>query len=160
MKVEYFAAIYSNMRDGIFAHPYRVDETNVHELRDLTFVFVAIDDAAAKAPIITALLTYGIPFVDVGMGIEVIDGRLTGIVRTTMVTPDKKDHVGRRIPTITTGVGDDYRSNIQIPELNAMNAVQAVLLWKKYRRIYADADTHTTPCTASPRIALSMRSAL
>ncbi len=154
LKVEHFAALYSNMRDGIFAHPYRVDDTNVHELRDLTFVFVAIDDAAAKVPIITALLTYGIPFVDVGMGIEVIDGRLTGIVRTTMVTPDKKDHVGRRIPTITTGVGDDYRSNIQIPELNAMNAVQAVLLWKKYRQIYADADTqhHTMYSVATNRI--------
>lgn len=141
MKVEYFAAMYSNMRTGIVAHPYRIDESNLEELRDLTFVFLAIDDAPAKAPIMAALIEYGVPFVDVGLGVELVDSRLTGLVRATLVTPERSGHMNARIPTVEiVHDEDDYRSNIQIAELNALNAVLAVLLWKRYRGVYADAD--------------------
>lgn len=137
-KVDHFVDIYSRMRRGIIAHPYFIDETNLDELRNCTFVFLAVDDAEAKAPIITALLDWQIPFVDVGMGIELVDGRLTGVVRTTLVTPEKSDHAAARIATTSAGIEGDYRANIQIAELNARNASDAVVRWKKYRGVYAD----------------------
>ncbi len=140
-KVGYLAAMYSKMRAGIVAHPYRIDESNLEELRDLTFVFLAIDDAPAKAPIMAALVERQIPFVDVGMGVELVDGKLTGLVRATLVTPERNGHMAARIPTVeVVHDEDDYRSNIQIAELNALNAVMAVLLWKRYRSIYVDTD--------------------
>lgn len=137
-KVDHFVGIYSRMRRGIVGHPYFIDETNLDEIRACTFVFLAIDDAESKAPIIAALIEWQIPFVDVGMGIELVDGRLTGVVRTTLVTPDKSDHAGTRIATTSSGIDGDYRANIQIAELNARNASDAVVKWKKYRGVYAD----------------------
>lgn len=146
LKVEHFADVYGNMRAGIVPHPYRIDTTNADELRDMSFVFIAIDDALSKEPIIDALLKFGIPFIDVGIGVETIDGRLTGIVRTTTSTPEKNDHISSRVCFAEAAVEDDYRSNIQIAELNALNASYAVIRWKKYREIYADLGTehHST----------------
>ena len=141
LKVDHFVGIYSRMRNAIVAHPYSIDETNADELREMTFVFIAIDDAPAKEPIIKALLMYGIPFVDVGMGVEEIDERITGSLRTTIVTPEKNDHVTARVPVIDVTGPDDYKTNIQIAELNARNATDAVIAWKKYRGFYADLGT-------------------
>jgi hypothetical protein len=141
MKVNYLAAMYAKLRSGIVAHPYRIDESNLAELRDLTFIFLAIDDAPAKAPITAALVELQIPFVDLGMGVELIDGKLTGLVRATLVTPERHGHMNARIPTVEVVHDEDvYRSNIQIAELNALNAIMAVLLWKRYRGVYADTD--------------------
>lgn len=138
MKVDYYAGIYGEMRHGITAHPYRIDEANVSELLEMTFVFVAIDDAAAKAPIITALIDAGIPFIDVGMGINTVGDKLGGLVRTTLVSPDKNDHANRRISTTAVDDGEVYRSNIQTSDLNALNAAFAVHRWKQFRGVYAD----------------------
>lgn len=137
-KVVYFAQIYDRMRTGIVPHPYDITTDNVGELRGMTFVFIAIDDAPAKGPIIEALLAFRIPFIDVGMGVNEVNGRLTGVVRTTLATPEKRDHVPAHIKQVATGVEGDYRANIQIVELNARNASDAVIRWKKYRGIYAD----------------------
>ncbi len=155
-KVDYFGDIYDRIHCGIHRHRYPITEGNVGELSDLSFVFVAVDDAEAKGPIIRFLVEADIPFVDVGMGIELIDGRLTGSLRTTLVTPTRHDHASQRIPTV--GVGDDddaYRTNIQIAELNMLNAAQALLIWKKYRNFYADWDEphHVMYSIASNRIA-------
>lgn len=154
LKVHHFAEVYGNMRHGIVAHPYRIDADNVAELQEMTFVFVAIDDAEAKEPIIGALRKFGIPFVDVGMGVEMIDGRLTGILRITTGTAEKDDHVESLISFHETTDDDDYRSNIQIAELNAMNAALAVIRWKKHRAIYADIGTehHSTFSIATNHI--------
>lgn len=137
-KVDHFAAIYRHMHRGIVPHPYFVDATNVDELRGLDFVFISIDDGEAKKVIVEALATFGIPFIDVGMGVEEVDGKLTGIVRTTTSTPEKRDHLPSRVSFAEAGGADDYRSNIQIAELNALNAAFAVIRWKKFRGIYAD----------------------
>lgn len=139
LKVSHAATTYEQMRRGIVPHPYAIDATNVDELREFTFVFLAIDDAEAKKPIIDALIRFEIPFVDLGMGIELVDDHLTGVVRTTLVTPEHPERADR-IPTVSAAGDDAYRTNIQIAELNAMNALQAVIAWKKYREIYADAD--------------------
>lgn len=137
LKVEHFTEIYSNMHCGIVPHPYAVDATNVDELRELTFVFICIDDSEAKRPIFAALEEYGVPFIDVGMGVEEVAGKLTGLVRTTTSTPGKRDHIEVRVPA-GSAIEDEYRTNIQIAELNAFNAVLAVIRWKKDRGIYAD----------------------
>lgn len=137
-KVDHFAAIYSRMQCGIVAHPYTIDETNIDELRDLDFVFIAVDDGEAKKVVIDALERFGVSFIDVGIGVEEADGKLTGIVRTTTSTPERRDHITERVSFANGDVDDEYRSNIQIAELNALNAALAVIRWKKLRGIYAD----------------------
>jgi hypothetical protein len=57
----------------------------------------------------------------------------------TASVPSHRRHVweGQRL-SFSEVVGDDYDSNIQIADLNALNAVLAVLKWKKLFGFYAD----------------------
>ena len=79
----------------------------------------------------------GIPFVDVGIGVQLVDDKLTGIIRTTLCTPDKFDHLPKVI-SMADAAEDDYSTNIQIAELNGLNAALAVLKWKKLFGFYHD----------------------
>jgi hypothetical protein len=131
-KVDYLKGIYSKMHRNIVANPVNIDGFNVDLLSGASFAFVCVDDGPAKKPIVDGLLTLGVPFVDVGMGLELVaeQNSLVGHIRATLVTPQKRDHVDRRI-----GFSPDpngvYASNIQIAELNAFNASLAVIKWKK-----------------------------
>jgi len=82
----------------------------------------------------------GISFIDVGMGIELIDGQLQGIVRTTASTPEQRNHVHEKKRIGLTGGDADgiYSKNIQISELNGLNAMFAVVRWKKLLGFYRD----------------------
>lgn len=48
-----------------------------------------------------------------------------------------QQHVPERIP-FDEGPADEYRTNIQIAELNMLNAAFAVIKWKKLWGIYDD----------------------
>ncbi len=149
MKVDYFGEIYSRMHRGIVSHGSYVDATNLDQLQGLDFVFVCLDRGAAKRLIVERLIEWSIPFIDVGMGIELVDGMLGGVLRVTTVTPEQHDHVSRRI-SFADGE-DDYASNIQIADLNALNATLAVIRWKKLFGYYRDFEkehqnTFTTDC--------------
>ncbi len=148
-KVDYLQDIYSRMHRGIVAHAVRIDATNLHLLDGITFAFLCMDAGEAKRLIVEKLEAIGIAFVDVGMGLELVDGSLGGILRVTTSTPEKRDHVQKRV-SFAGGGGDDlYTSNIQVAELNALNATQAVIKWKKIRGFYRDLELehHSTYTT-------------
>ena len=111
----------------------------MHALRVLDFVFLTVDNGAARRLIVTRLEEYQVPFVDVGMGVYEVDGALGGLVRTTTSTPEERQHVHdkNRIP-FGGGGADDYSLNIQIADLNALNATLAVIRWKKLVGYYGD----------------------
>lgn len=138
-KVSYFGRIYSKMRRGIVEHPAYVRADNVDELRDMDFVFVCMDRPSQKSLIIAKLEEFGLPFVDVGMGVYLTAGALGGTVRTTSSTSEKRDHFRTRVPMKD---GDEerneYDTNIQIADLNALNAALAVIRWKKLFGFYHD----------------------
>ena len=136
-KAEHWATVHARMRSGIVAHPEHVTDANLHLLDHLTFVFLAVDDPEAKKPIIDHLQANGIPFIDVGMGLELAEAGLTGTVRTTTSTPDWPA-AASRIDTGPAGYDDEYSTNVQIVELNALNACLAIIKWKKLHGIYAD----------------------
>ncbi len=137
-KVEYFRRLYSKMRRGIIAHPYCVTEGNVHELKQLDFVFLSMDGGPAKQFIIQKLQEWDIPFIDVGMGLELVKGAIGGILAVTTSTKEKSDHVQRRIPILSADKNNDYSRNIQVADLNALNAAMAVIKWKKLLGFYHD----------------------
>lgn len=140
MKVDYFAGIYGRMHRGIHPHAVYVDGSNIDELRDADFVFICIDDGEARELIIDKLEEFGRSFIDVGMGIYVHEGTLGGIVRTTTSTPEKRDHVRgkKRVSFAKTDDENDYNRNIQVADLNALNAILAVIRWKKLFGFYLD----------------------
>lgn len=136
-KVDYFASIYSKMRKGIIAYAEKVTEANIEMLKGLSYVFVCIDSNSARGIIISRLKHFGISFIDVGLGVEIADDSLMGIVRVTVGTPTKFDHIPNRIGT-EEALDNEYSTNIQIADLNALNAVMAVLKWKKLCGFYKD----------------------
>lgn len=141
-KVAYFQKEYSKVRRGIIAHETNVDLDNVDMLRDMNFVFLALDDGAAKKLLVERLEEFEIPFIDVGMGLYQAEGSLAGLVRVTTSTPEQRDHVWKRsrIPFESPGADNEYAQNIQIADMNALNAALAVIKWKKLLGFYSDLD--------------------
>jgi hypothetical protein len=138
-KVAYFGELYSNMRNGVVVHNVFLDETNLHLLDGLDFVFVCLDRGTAKRAVVDRLVANGISFADLGMGVVLSNDRLGGIVRVTTSTPETRDQA---MPHISFSDEDrevnEYATNIQIAELNALNAALAVIRWKKLFGIYRD----------------------
>ena len=145
-KVTYFAERYSKMRRGIVAHEQNIDETNVDQMRQMNFVFLCMDRGITKQLIVTRLQSFGVPFVDVGMGVELVDSSLRGVLRVTTSSDKRRDHVRTRISFGEQDGADDYDRNIQIAELNALNAALAVIKWKKLYGFYLDLENehHST----------------
>ena len=138
-KVRYFRTIYSRMHRGITAHPVALDQSNVSLLDGVTFAFICMDNGGAKRSIIQKLEGQRASFVDVGMGVEPGDGdSLGGLLRVTSSTPENRHHVKCRISLVTNREDDLYSSNIQVADLNALNAAMAVVKWKKIRGFYRD----------------------
>jgi len=139
-KVDYYAKRYDPMRKGIVAHPYHIDATNVSELAGFDFVFVSVDKGGARRIVCEYLLSEGVPFVDVGMDVVMNPTtlELDGTCRVTTATRHKHDHFARSVPTDDDESDALYRQNIQIADLNAINAQLAVIKWKQLFGFYED----------------------
>ena len=140
LKTARYARIYGAMRRGIEAHLGYVTDENVSELKAFDFVFICVDKGAARELIAKELMQAAVPFIDVGMHVQMTKDtqKLVGQVRTSFFSPEKHDHFAQRVPVESPPAQNDYGLNIQVNELNALNAVHAVLRWKKYYGIYDD----------------------
>lgn len=138
LKVAYHQRTYDAMHRHVIAHPVRLDGSNVELLAGFDFVFVAMDAGPVKRQIFEALQRLAIPFVDCGMGIYQTRTSLGGIVRTAFSHPDEVDPQRIFNTASFATVDDDYDQNIQIVELNMLNAAHAVIRWKKHFGVYLD----------------------
>ena len=141
-KVEYFARTYGRMHTGIERHAVHLDADTIGLLDEADFVFVCVDSVAARAFIIPALEARGLPYIDCGLGLSLVDDRLIGLVRVTTSTPAKRDHVHAKDRIPMTGDADDelYRSNIQVADLNMLAGTLAVIQYKQLRGFYLDSE--------------------
>lgn len=138
-KVDYLADIYDKMRRGIHVHGHAIDSSTVEVLHGLDFIFLCLDSGVAKKAIVMTLMDRGTPFVEVGMGIIRNQDSLSGLMRVTASTKEVQEQILKKI---NFSEGDqpenEYSTNIQIAELNAMNAALAVMRWKKLYGFYRD----------------------
>lgn len=139
-KVDYFTEIYSRMHRQIVPHAVRIDADTVHLLEGITFAFLCMDAGEPKRLAMQKLEEMGVSFVDVGMGLELVNGSLGGILRVTASTPDMRSHIRERVSFEGGGGENVYASNIQVADLNMLNAALAVIKWKKLRGFYRDLD--------------------
>ena len=139
LKVQYFKRMYARMHRGIVSHPVKLGRANVHLLDGTTFAFIAMDDGPEKLAVIEKLEAMSAPFIDVGMGLQ-LDEELSlgGILRTTVSTPARRDVVRKRVSFAPKEAGGVYETNIQVADLNSLNADLAVIKWKKLRSYYRD----------------------
>jgi hypothetical protein len=139
-KVDFHVRTYGRLRRNVVAHPYKIDGSNVNELAGMDFVFLALDAAPGTELLVRGLEAADVPFIDVGMGLIEVGGALTGTLRTTTSARGFRDHVltKNRIPFPTDDGRAVYDQNIQVAELNALNAALAVIRWKKLMGFYVD----------------------
>ncbi|WP_036385094.1 ThiF family adenylyltransferase [Muricauda sp. MAR_2010_75] len=138
-KVDYYLSIYSRMHRKIVVHPDYLTEKDFDKLLQFTFVFLNIDKGEIKKKIIQYLQDKNISFVDSGIGVEFKNGSLTALIRNTTSTDSKKDHFwDSPYISYTENPENEYGKNIQIAELNLLNAGFAVMKWKKLLGFYHD----------------------
>ena len=136
-KVDYYYQIYSNMHNGIKPHAKYVIPENLNELEGFNYVFISVDKNEARYNITQGLLAMGVTFIDVGLGVNKIEDSLIGAIRVTVGTKLKNNHLGLRIGSHEFEE-NEYGNNIQIADLNCLNAMFAILKWKKLSGFYQD----------------------
>lgn len=140
LKSEVFYSRYENFRTGITSEPKFIDATCSNDLDGVTFAFVCVDKGSSRAGIFDLLISMGIPFIDVGMGLSRKNGPLSGMLRTTYFSSEDGQKVREKgLAQLADSPDDIYRTNVQIGELNALNACLAVIRFKQLRGFYLEA---------------------
>ena len=137
-KVDVYRNKYGPFRHRITFRNKRVGKGDDELFSDITFAFVCIDDGESRGVICEMLKRLGVPFIDVGMGIEKEAGALDGLIRTTLFTPETAENALKEVPLDHHEGEDAYRTYVQISELNALNAALAVIRYKQFRGFYAN----------------------
>jgi hypothetical protein len=136
-KAEVFHARYDNFRTGLTFHPKFVDASSGDDFEGVTFAFVCVDKGSSRAGIFDLLLARQIPFIDVGMGLKRKQDKLNGMTRATYYSAQDGESVrAKGLAELKDQPEDLYRANIQIGELNALNASLAVIRFKQLRDFY------------------------
>ncbi len=138
-KAEVYQNRYKGFREGLSLVPKFVDASCADDFKDVSFAFVCVDKGSARREIFDLLIKLDIPFIDVGMGLDRKQGPINGTLRATYYDPPKAEAMlERNLAELGDRDDDEYRVNVQIAELNALNACLAVLRYKQLRGFYLD----------------------
>lgn len=138
-KAEVYQDRYDNFRHGLKLHPKFIMAESEADLEGVTFAFVCVDKGRSRADIFSLLVKMRIPFIDVGMGLNRYKGPIDGMLRTTYYPVELAQQiVDKRLAPMADYPDDVYKTNIQIAELNALNASMAVIKYKQIRGFYTD----------------------
>ena len=136
-KAEVYGCRYEDFRKGLSVTPAFIDASCHDEVDGVTFAFVCVDKGSSRAGIFDLLISKGIPFIDVGMGLNRKRGPINGMLRTTYYSAEHGEEVREKdLAPLSDDPDDIYRANIQISELNALNACLAVIRFKQLRGFY------------------------
>lgn len=138
-KTEVYESRYASFRDGLKLTPQYIDSESGEALDGVTFAFVCVDKGSSRSAIFDLLIAKGIPFIDVGMGLKRPDGPLKGMMRVTYYPPEKAQKIrDMGFAEMNDGPENLYRTNVQIAELNALNASLAAIRFKQIRGFYVE----------------------
>jgi len=136
-KAKVYRGRYESFRTGLSSTTKFIDASCSDDLDGVTFAFVCVDKGSSRAAIFDLLLSKRIPFIDVGMGLNRTKGSLNGLLRATYYPAEHFPRVRAKELAAEVDSPDDlYRTNIQIGELNALNACLAVIKFKQLRGFY------------------------
>jgi hypothetical protein len=148
-KVDYYGALYSKMHRGITVHAVAISAETIHLLDGISFAFLCMDAGEAKRLAVEKLESMAVSFIDVGMGLTLDGDSLGGILRVSTSTRGDRATLRSRVSFTGGGANDIYATNIQVADLNMLNAALAVIKWKKLVGFYRDLEkevqsTYTT----------------
>lgn len=138
-KAEVYQGRYENFRHGLTLTPKLIDASCEEDLKGVTFAFVCVDKGSSRKETFDLLIKLSIPFIDVGMGLDRKQNAINGTLRATYFEPvDAQAMRDRGLAELSDRPDDEYRVNVQIAELNALNACLAVVRYKQLRGFYLD----------------------
>lgn len=119
--------------------PKFITSESTDDLVGVTFAFVCVDKGKSRSEIIDLLIKMKIPFIDVGMGLNRLNGTISGMLRSTYFSAESaQEQLSKRLVQMEDPSDDIYRNNIQISELNALNASLALIKFKQLRGFYSN----------------------
>ena len=139
LKVDYYSSRSRPFRDGIHAHPVRVDSPEMFAefvaKHPVDFVFICIDqltegDSARQDTVYHAVSAAEVPFIDSGVSITIEDCAVRGAVTTTAYEAGSDMWEGAVPNARMHGDAPGYQ-NVQLPEVNAAAALFAVMEWRR-----------------------------
>lgn len=140
-KAEVYRGRYDNFRHGLRLEATYIDQSSAEVLAGVTFAFVCVDKGSARSAIFDLLIELGIPFIDVGMGLKRKNGPISGMVRVTYYSKEGAAAMrARKLAEMSDTPDNLYRANIQIAELNALNACLALIRYKQLIGFYVEDD--------------------
>lgn len=143
-KAEVYQGRYDNFRHGLKLTAKFVDASCTEDLDGVTFAFVCVDKGSSRAGIFDLLISKKIPFIDVGMGLSRKHGPISGMMRATYYSDQQAEQVrAMALSPLADQPDDVYTTNIQISELNALNAAMAIIRYKQLKGFYLEDDSHT-----------------
>jgi hypothetical protein len=146
-KADVYQGRYENFRHGLKLTAKFVDSSCVEDLEGVTFAFVCVDKGSSRAGIFDLLIAKKIPFIDVGMGLSRKNGPISGMMRATYYSDQEAQQVrDMALAPLGDQPDDVYKTNIQISELNALNAAMAMIRYKQLKGFYLDDDSHAFNC--------------
>jgi hypothetical protein len=136
-KTDVYGGRYDNFRHGLIIERKFIDSSSSADFEGVTFAFVCVDKGSARAGIFDLLISRGIPLIDVGMGLDRKRGPVNGMLRCTYYSPEHAKKLrDKGLSEMSDQPDDIYRTNIQISEINALNACLAVIRFKQLRGFY------------------------
>jgi hypothetical protein len=142
-KVDVYKGRYDNFRHGLKFERRFIESSSSAELDGVTFAFVCVDKGSARSKIFDLLISKGIPFIDVGMGLDRKRGPINGLIRATHYSSENAQKIrDKGLAAMADEPDDIYRTNIQVSEVNALNACLAVIRFKQLRGFYFEEIPH------------------
>ena len=92
-KAEVYGGRYENFRKGLSVTPAFINASCHDELDGVTFAFVCVDKGSSRAGTFDLLISKGVPFIDVGMGLNRKRGPINGLLRTTYYSAEHEQEV-------------------------------------------------------------------
>jgi hypothetical protein len=136
-KADVYGGRYDYFRHRLKIERKRIDSSSDADLQGVTFAFVCVDKGSSRSGIFDLLISKGIPFIDVGMGLDRKRGPINGMARATYYSSENAQRVrDKGLVEMSDQPDDIYRTNIQISEINALNACLAVIRFKQLRGFY------------------------
>lgn len=143
LKSEVYKKRYENFRSEVNIYSKYIDNDSMKDLEGVTFAFVCVDNGVSRSEIFELLIKMEIPFIDVGMGLDREIGAISGTLRVTSFPKESAQGLMQKRLVPLTDIPDDvYKNNIQISELNALNACLAIIKYKQLRGFYADDNSY------------------
>lgn len=143
-KIDYYHSKYASLREGIYAHAVRVDNSTMFaeflSAHPVDHAFVCIDqqkdcDSPRQDAVYSALTEAEVPFIDSGVSITLENDAIGGAVTTGAYAAGslkwKEGIPNARVDGDVSG----YR-NVQLPEVNALAASLAVMEWRRQTEQY------------------------